>query len=199
LGHSLKGCAVDPTIVPAISAIASRQAQGTEAMANACHQLLDYITTHPNAGIRYLASDMILAVHINALYFSKHNVCSWPSAHFCLTNKGDEEFNNGAILNLTSIIKHVMALASEAELAALYYGCKLAVPIQTTLDKMGHTTSDTSHNIQHYGTRSHHWHHDPKGFQINGSMIPLVEMPQCAMKVPILIKPRSPQLHWLHQ
>ena len=110
-----------------------------EAMANACHQLLDYVATHSHAGICYLASNMILTVHTNASYLSKHNTCSWASAHFYLTNKGDKEFNNGAILNLVSIIKHVMSLASEAELAALYYGCKIAVPIQTTLDKMGHT------------------------------------------------------------
>jgi hypothetical protein len=83
-----------------------------EAMANACHQLLDHVTTHLNAGIHYLASDMILAVHTNALYLSEHNTCSWPSAHFYLTNKGDKEFNNGAILNLASIIKHVISLAS---------------------------------------------------------------------------------------
>jgi hypothetical protein len=100
-----------------------------EAMADACHQLLDCIATHSNAGTRYLASDMILAVHTNAPYFSKHNTHSQASAHFYLTNKGDKEFNNSAILNLTSIIKHVMSLASEAELVALYYGCKIAVPI----------------------------------------------------------------------
>jgi hypothetical protein len=64
--------AVDPTILPAISAVMSRQAQGTEALADACHQLLDYIFTHPNAGIHYLASNMILAVHTDASYLSKH-------------------------------------------------------------------------------------------------------------------------------
>ncbi len=130
--------AADPTILPVISNIASHQAQGTEAVIDACHQLLDCIATHPNAGICYLASDMILAVHTNALYLSKHNTCGWASAHFYLTNKGDKEFNNGAILNLASIIKHVMTLASEAKLVALYYGCKLAVPIRTMLDEMGH-------------------------------------------------------------
>jgi hypothetical protein len=51
------GRAVDPTILPAISTKASQQAQGAEAVANACHQLLDHVATHPNAGICYLASD----------------------------------------------------------------------------------------------------------------------------------------------
>jgi hypothetical protein len=110
----------DLTILPAISAIASQQAQPMEAMADACHQLLDYVATHPNAGIYYLASNMILAVHTVASYLSEHNARSRASAHFYLTNKGDKEFNYGAILNLASIIKHVMFLASEAELVPLY-------------------------------------------------------------------------------
>jgi hypothetical protein len=132
------GCAVNVTILPAVSAIVSRQAQSAEAVADACHQLLDYVATHPNAGICYLASNMILAVHTDAPYISKHHRRSQASAHFYLTNKGNKEFNNGAILNLAGIIKHVMSLASEAEFAALYYGCKIAAPIQTTFDKMGH-------------------------------------------------------------
>jgi hypothetical protein len=104
------------------------------AVADACHQLLDYVAIHPNAGICYLARDMILVVHTVTSYLSEHNASSRASAHFYLTNKGDKEFNNGAILNLVSIIKHVMSLASEAELAALYYDCKIAVPIRPTLD-----------------------------------------------------------------
>jgi hypothetical protein len=76
------GCAVDLTILPAISAIASRQAQGMDIVSDACHQLLDYIATHPNAGICYLASSMILAVHTDASYLSEHNTHSWASAHF---------------------------------------------------------------------------------------------------------------------
>ncbi len=148
------GRVVDPTILPAISIIASQQAQGREAVADACHQLLDYVTTHSNAGIHYLASNMILAVHINALYLSKHNMQGRASAHFYLTNKGDNKFNNGTILNLASIIKHVISSASEAELAALYYGCKIAVPIRTTLDEIGHTqplTPITTDNITAQG------------------------------------------------
>eukprot|EP00957_Ditylum_brightwellii_P072042 5475783-Ditylum_brightwellii.AAC.1 len=52
--------AVDPTLAAALSSIASQQAEATEATRKACHQLLDYVATQPNATIRYLASDMIL-------------------------------------------------------------------------------------------------------------------------------------------
>ncbi len=47
--------AVAPTLLAALSAIAARQSNGTGAVPNACHQLLNYVTTHPNAGIRYRA------------------------------------------------------------------------------------------------------------------------------------------------
>jgi hypothetical protein len=51
------------------------------------------------------------------MYLSEHNGCSQALAHFYLTNKGDKDFNNGAILNLVaSIIKHVMSSVLEAEL-----------------------------------------------------------------------------------
>jgi hypothetical protein len=43
--------AVDPTLLAALSTIASQQSNSTRAVADACHQLLDYIATHPNAGI----------------------------------------------------------------------------------------------------------------------------------------------------
>ncbi len=43
--------AVDPTLLAALSAIAARQAKGTRTVVDACHQLIDYVATHPNAGI----------------------------------------------------------------------------------------------------------------------------------------------------
>jgi hypothetical protein len=44
----------------------------------------------------------------------------------------------GAILNIAHIIKHVMASATEAELAALYIIAHEAVYIRIILEEMGH-------------------------------------------------------------
>ncbi len=49
------GHAVDSTLLTALSAIATRQSNGTHAIAKACHQLLDYVAMHPDAGICYHA------------------------------------------------------------------------------------------------------------------------------------------------
>jgi hypothetical protein len=76
------GRAVDSTLLTALSAIAARQSNGTHAVAEACHQLLDYVATHPNAGIRYHACDMILAVHTDASYLSELGRKSRAAGHF---------------------------------------------------------------------------------------------------------------------
>jgi hypothetical protein len=121
--------AVDPTLLVALSAIAALQSNGTRAVADACHQLLGYFATHPNAGIWYKACNMVLSVHTDASYLSKPGGKSRAAGHFYLSNCNDEDFNNGAILTLSTIIKHIMSSASKAEPAMLYYGCKLATPL----------------------------------------------------------------------
>jgi hypothetical protein len=131
----------NPTLLAALSAITARQANGTQAVADACHQLLDFISTHPNAGICSKACNMILLVHTDASCLSKPVGNSRPAGNYYLSNHNDKDFNNGPILTLSTIIKHIMSLASEAELDALYYGCKLAAPLLTTLKELSLTSS----------------------------------------------------------
>jgi hypothetical protein len=50
-------------MLAALGTIAEQQAKGTEATARAVIHLLDYCVTHPDATIRYHASDMILWIH----------------------------------------------------------------------------------------------------------------------------------------
>ena len=46
--------------------------------------------------------------------------------------------NNGAVLNISQIIKAVMSSAAEAELGALFINAKTAVLMRQTLVKLGH-------------------------------------------------------------
>jgi hypothetical protein len=62
--------AVNPTILMALSAIATQQSAPTEETHAHVNQFLNYIWTHPDAKIRYRASDMILNVHSDASYLS---------------------------------------------------------------------------------------------------------------------------------
>ena len=148
------GRACDPTLTAALSAISARQSNGTEDVMAACRHFLDYLATHPNASIRYRASDMILAFDTDASYLSEVNAKSRAAAYYYMTRKGQRNFHNGAIDVLSTIIKHVMSSASEAETGALYYGCKRAIPYRTTLEEMGHPQTEptpvtTDNNTAH--------------------------------------------------
>jgi hypothetical protein len=60
--------AVDITILTALNTIGAEQAQATQNTALTTKQLLEYLATHPDATIRYYASDMIMKVHSDAAY-----------------------------------------------------------------------------------------------------------------------------------
>ena len=62
--------AVDPTILIALSDIATQQNEPTENTRKRVEQLLDYMATHPMTKIRFRASDMILYIHSDASYLS---------------------------------------------------------------------------------------------------------------------------------
>ena len=52
--------------------------------------------------------------------------------------------NNGAILNIAHIIKHVMTSATKAELTALYIMAREAVYMRIILEEMGHKQPATT-------------------------------------------------------
>jgi len=146
--------ACDPTLAAALSALGSRQSNATTSVQKAAHHLLDYLATHPSAAIRYHASDMVLAFDTDASYLSEVGGKSRAAAYYYMTRKGNRAFHNGAIDILSTIIKHVMSSASEAETGALYYGCKRAIPFRNTLEEMGHpqhepTPATTDNNTAH--------------------------------------------------
>ncbi len=66
--------AVDITVLMALSSIASKQTRGTTNTMAKAKQLLDYLATHPDATIRFRASDMILNVHLDTSYLSETHI-----------------------------------------------------------------------------------------------------------------------------
>ena len=81
--------------------------------------------------------------HSDALYLSEPNSKIRAAGHFYLTKKSDRDYENGAILTISKIIKHVITSASEAEVAALFYNCKAAIPLRISLEEMGHPQPKT--------------------------------------------------------
>jgi len=137
------GRAVDPTLLCPISAIASQSSAPTEDTMKQTLQLLDYLATQEEAVITYNASEMKLAAHSDASYLSEPKARSRAGGHFFLSNGADIPSNNGAVLNIAHIIKHVMTSATEAELAALYIMAREAVYIRIILSEMGHKQPPT--------------------------------------------------------
>jgi hypothetical protein len=130
-------------MLTALSAIASAQAEPTDETMTRSTQFLDYTATHQDAIITYKKSDMVLVVPSNASYLSKPKARSRAGCHFFLSSDIEDPIDNGAVLNLTQLIKAIMSSAAEAELGALYINACEAVPQQRTLEEMGHKQPPT--------------------------------------------------------
>ena len=63
--------AIDPTILMALSIIATEQTQGTQTTKEKAEHFLNYAPMHPNATIKFYKSDMILKIHSDASYLSE--------------------------------------------------------------------------------------------------------------------------------
>ena len=97
-------------------------------------QLLGYISTQEEAVITFNASDMKFAAHSDASYLSEPKARSRSGGHFFLSSNSTIPQNNGSVLNIAHIIKHVISSATEAELADLFIMVREAVYIRVILE-----------------------------------------------------------------
>jgi hypothetical protein len=110
---------VDPTVLMPLNDITTEQTKATEKTQAATNQILDYLATHPDAIIRYHASDMVLHIHSDASYLSVSNTRSRLEGLFFLGNKSPEQDTlNGSILKVAAIIKNVVASSAGSEVGA---------------------------------------------------------------------------------
>jgi hypothetical protein len=144
--------AVDSTMLVALGTIAEQQTKRTEATAGAVVHLLDYCVPHPNATIRYKASDMILWIHSDASYLSASKARSRAGGHFFLGNKpsNQPEEGNGAILNTATIMGNTLSSAAKAECGAMFNNTKTAVALRNTLEEMGHEQPPTPVQVDNF-------------------------------------------------
>jgi hypothetical protein len=105
--------AVDPTDLMALNDIATEQTAATEKTKTVTGQLLDYLVTHPDAKIRFQASNMILHIHSDASYLSVSTARIILGGLFYLGYSPPNQYKlNGSILNVASDIKNVVASAA---------------------------------------------------------------------------------------
>jgi hypothetical protein len=149
--------AIDSTMLVALGTIASAQSEGTDATILAVTQLLNYAATHPDAVLRYHASDMQLAIASDASYLTEPKARSRAGGLHYLTSRSPHPDQppsphsplppiNGAIHIHCSIMKNVLSSATEAELGALFDNLKDGTPLRVTLAELGHPQDATRVN-----------------------------------------------------
>jgi hypothetical protein len=126
-----------------LSTLASKQAAPTENTMQDCLQFLDYAASQEDAIITYQASNMKLEIHSNASYLLEPKAHSRAGGHMFMAGTEEIPINNGAVLNISQIIKAVMSSAAEAELGALFINAKTAVSMRWTLKELGHPQPGT--------------------------------------------------------
>jgi hypothetical protein len=127
----------------ALGSLASEQANPTELTMTKCKQFLDYASTQEDAVITYHKSDMVLAIHSDASYLSEPKAQSRAGGHYFMSEDVPDPADNGAVHTVAKIIKAVMSSAAEAELGGIFINAKIAVPIRTTLEELGHKQPPT--------------------------------------------------------
>jgi hypothetical protein len=128
--------AVDPTVVMPLNDITTEQTKETEKTQAATNQLLDYLVTHPDATIRYHASDMILHIHSDAAYHL-------GGLFFCGDKYPHKDNINGSILNVASVINNMVVSAAESEVGACFQNAQSGAPLRVTLAELGHIQPPT--------------------------------------------------------
>jgi hypothetical protein len=136
--------AVDPTVLMPLNGIETEEIKATEKTQAATNQLLDYLATHPDTTIRYHASYMILHTHSDASYLPVSNARSHLGGlFFCGYKSPQQDKLNGSILNVSSVIKNVVASAAESEVGACFHNAQSGAPLRVTLTELGHIQPPT--------------------------------------------------------
>ena len=109
-------------MLTALGSISAQQSKGTEKTYADTLWLINYAATHPNAKIRYTASDMILYIHSNASYLSEPQARSHAGGHYLLSAKRlymktpptNRPRLNSPIHSISQIIPNVMGSAAKS-------------------------------------------------------------------------------------
>ena len=129
-----------------LNSIAMQQTSATDSTLQRTEDLLDYAATHPNAKVRYRASDMVLQIHTDASYLSEPKARSRAAGHYFLgwlPHNNQPIRLNGAIHTMFTVLNCVASSAAEAELGALFLNIKEGRVLRLTLAEMRHPQPPT--------------------------------------------------------
>ena len=95
---------------------------------------------------------MVLAIHSDAPYLNKLKAWSRVGGHPFLLRNYNLPPNNGAVLNISQIIKAGMSLADKSKLGALSSNAKYTVPVDKNLEEVGHIHPPTPTYTDNYNS-----------------------------------------------
>ena len=131
---------VDPCIKPALNEIRTMQAKPTEATNAKAQMLMDYLHFHPDATLRYHASDMILQFEADSAYLVLPKVRSRAAAWYILGNDPtttSKPMSNAPLHVLCNTLKNVVSSAAEAETGGIFLATQKACPMRIVLAELG--------------------------------------------------------------
>ena len=110
--------------------------------------VLEFCASHPNASIRYTASDMIPHVDTYAAYLVLPGAKSRIAGYYYLAQQPPPQGTphrkmNWAIHVECKTLKRVVASAAEAETGGLFVNSQLTLPIRQSLQDLGHKQPPT--------------------------------------------------------
>ena len=136
-----------PTLV-ALNDIGRQQAIPTKNTLKETEWLMDFLSHHPDAKIRFFAGNMQLAVDSDASYLVIPGAKSRFAGHFYLEshpnpNNYNKAPHNAAIHTECKTLRNVVCSAAEAECAGLFNNAQKAITIRCTLEAIDHPQKPT--------------------------------------------------------
>ena len=136
---------IDLNIIKTLNTLARQLYAPTENTNQDVKHFLEYCATHPDAKIRFFASEMILQFQSEASCMNETKACSTASGNYFLGNNiqsGKPIVLNGAIHTLCKIIG-VASSEAEAELGSLLLNTQETVKLRIALQELGNTQPPT--------------------------------------------------------
>ena len=129
---------VRPDLATAINIVDCRQSHPTEQVQAAAILILRYLKKHPNRGIKFYASDMILKSYSDASYGSEPGFRSRSGGLYYFGRINDPSFINAPFQILAAVQKTIAASVAEAEYIALFDNGQNIAAAKNTLLAMGY-------------------------------------------------------------
>ena len=125
--------AVNPTMITALSTIATQKSSPTEKQ---CKRWHNFLITHPRIPMPLsptTPATWSLQATSTPLTSPNRKPAVERGGHFFLSDNTEYPSNNGSVLTVAKIIKPVMSSAEEAKLGALFLKCLEAIPTRQAL------------------------------------------------------------------